>query len=133
MPLGLASIGSFLGIRGGIAVALAIALTVCWFGWERTDGKLDTALAENRELITRLEVSNASIDRLQGVIEANNEAARQRAETYENSLRIARERANENGRRAVASNAKIARLEALAGEDGVCQVPDALLAEIEGL
>lgn len=129
----LATLWKTLGLGGSVAVGLGIALTVCWFGWERTDGKLDTALAENRELTTRLEVSNSSIDRLQGVIEANNEAARLRNEAYENSLRIARERANENERRATASNAKIARLEALAGEDGVCQVPDALLAEIEGL
>ena len=129
----LATLWKTLGLGGSVAVALGIALTVCWFGWDRAALQRDVAEGANTVLAERLATSNSSIDRLQGVIEANNEAARQRNEAYENSLRIARERANENERRAVASNAKIARLEALAGEDGVCAIPSELLAEIEGL
>lgn len=90
--------------------------------------ELETKQCEARHAITR-----QSVDTLQAEIEANNEQARQRNATYENSLRIARERAEVNERKATASNARIARLEALAGQDGVCQVPDDLLAELEGL
>lgn len=112
---------------------VAAIFAVLWFGWDRAALQRDVERSAKQEMATRLASSNASIDRLQAVIEANNEAARKRAEAYENSLRIARERANENERRATASNAMIARLEALAGQDGQCAIPESLLAELEGL
>lgn len=120
-------------LLGGGLAAMTLLAGVFWFGWDRAALQRDVAEGANTILAERLVTSNASIDRLQAVIEANNEAIRQRAETYENSLRIARERANENERRATASNARIARLETLAGQDGVCAVPAELEELVDGL
>jgi hypothetical protein len=133
MPFSIASLASSIGIKGGAIIALALALAICWFGWDRAALQRDVAEGAKTILADRLATSNSSIDRLTLALEAKNEESRLRAETYENSLRIARERANENERRATASNARIARLEAMAGQDGVCQVPEELAELVEGL
>jgi hypothetical protein len=120
-------------ILGGGLAAMTLFAGVCWFGWDRAALQRDVERGAKESLAKDLATSNRSIDTLQAELEAKNEESRLRAETYENSLRIARERANENQRRATASNARIARLEAMAGQDGVCQVPEELAELVEGL
>lgn len=125
----------FLGIRGMIAVGLAVALGIVMW---RAD-----AISEDRDALrdslaqeeARHAVTRQSVGTLEAVIEDLNEQAEQRAEAFAEAQELAKERDKELARLAKSSNAKIERLRRIAerGSNGSCEVPADLARELEGL
>lgn len=110
MPIWLISAGKFLGIRGGIAVALGIALAVTMWradsiSEDRDEARQAYAASEARHAITR-----ASLDKLESRLTAMIEAGEATEEAVEEAVAETKEETD-------ALRAEAARIGAVTGAD----------------
>jgi flagellar biosynthesis/type III secretory pathway protein FliH len=136
MPLAFASIARAIGIKGFIAIGMALALAIVMWRADRISAARDHAIERVYAEQAAHAVTLASNATLKAAIAKANAEAQARAdaltaarkEAAASDLRLAEAR--------VASDSQIARLRALGAATGAqeaCPVPEALAGALEGL
>ncbi|WP_305096495.1 hypothetical protein [Croceibacterium aestuarii] len=122
-------------IFGAAAIALLIALGVVMWRADHISKQRDEYQRQAIETGLKLHVSNQSIATLEKAVADLNEQAEQRAAAFAEAQELAKKRDAELAAQRKSSNAKIARLRALAEQagDGTCEATPDLLRELEGL
>ena len=115
------SLSRVLGDLAPIALVVG-CVGFLWLRGSHYRDQRDTARAQVQAVEARLAVSNASVTMLQKAIDQQNAVARQKADEYAAAQRLADKRGAELAVQAKSSDAKIARLQALAKATGNCPV-----------
>jgi hypothetical protein len=135
MPAFLLPMLGRIGLKGGVIIALCLALAfVCW----RADTFSDRLERSRNELATceaQHAVTRQSVDTLDAVITDLNNRALARAEAYAQGIEEAEKRSAELAKLSAESDRRIAELRAAAREqvNGDCPVPPALRDLAAGL
>lgn len=113
------------------AIALAVLCAALWISANSWQSKAEKAREEVGEVTLKLSTSNASIETLEAEIAKMNQDAIARANAFEREKALAVQEAKRFDRAQAESNKRIERLLAIKGTG--CEVPPALMAELEGL
>lgn len=130
-----ASIARMIGIKGFVAIGLALALAGMWLLHKHDLGTIEDLRNKNARTEARLVISNQSIETLTATIGTLNAEANARADAFEVSKKQAQVDAERLRRAAERSQGQIDRLRALAaqGAEKPCPVPEVLSDALEGL
>jgi hypothetical protein len=129
------SIARLIGIKGFIAIGLALALAGMWIVHKHDAGTIEALRNKNAATESRLTISNQSIETLKAVIAQKNAEANARADAFKASEKQAQADAQRLARDGVRSQGQIDRLRALAAAEAEkpCPVPGELSDALEGL